>query len=178
MLACCLTWMSWGELAQGELGRAIDLAEEALTVQREIGRTPHLLPRLHALAVARWQQGNLAEATALLEEAFILGQEKGARLDVAPCVEAMAALQSDAGRAERAARLWGAAEAMRESSGAPQPPNERMMLQEAMDRARTQLGEKGWMAAREEGRAMTLEQVAAYAVNAIPVPALGAQRPG
>jgi DNA-binding NarL/FixJ family response regulator len=65
------------------------------------------------------------------------------------------------GESTWAARLWGAAEAMREATGAPIPPVERADYERALASARAQLGEKTFAAAWEEGRTMTVEQALA-----------------
>ncbi len=57
-----------------------------------------------------------------------------------------------------AARLWGAAEALRYMVGSPLPPVFRADYERSVTAARTQLGEKAFTAAWAEGRAMTPEQ--------------------
>ena len=60
-----------------------------------------------------------------------------------------------------AARLWGAAAALRETLGAPIPLIDRAAYQAAVAAARTQLCPDRFDAAWAEGRRMTLEQVLA-----------------
>jgi len=65
--------------------------------------------------------------------------------------------------AERTARLFGAAEALREAAGAPMPPVDRADFERASDAARAALGEDEYKAAKDAGRVVTLDQVMAYA---------------
>ncbi len=71
----------------------------------------------------------------------------------------------------QSARLWGAAEALREAIGAPIPPVYRLAYEQAVTAARTQFGEKPFTAAWAQGRTMTLEQVLAAPMPAEPVTA-------
>ncbi len=66
---------------------------------------------------------------------------------------------------ERAARLWGAAEALREVIGSPRPPNEREEYERGLATVREALGEEVFSAAWAEGRAMSLEQAIEYALQ-------------
>ena len=72
------------------------------------------------------------------------------------------------------ARLWGAAESLREAYGVPLPPLYRTGYERAVAAARTHLGEQVFDAAWAQGRTMTLEQVLAApgrAEAATPTPA-------
>ncbi len=57
--------------------------------------------------------------------------------------------------------MWGAAETLRETSGAPIPPVERPAYESSVTAACAQLGEKPFATAWAEGRTMTPEQVLA-----------------
>ena len=74
------------------------------------------------------------------------------------------------GEPARAAQFWGAAEAVREITGAPIPPNERAPYDRSVAAARALLGEKVFAAAWAEGRTMPLEQVLSAQCQA-PLPA-------
>ena len=64
-----------------------------------------------------------------------------------------------------AARLWGKAEALRETVGAPMPPVYRADYEQAVAATRTALGEEAFDIARTEGRTMELEQVLSAPVS-------------
>lgn len=61
----------------------------------------------------------------------------------------------------RAARLWGAAESLREAMGMPLPPIENPGYRRSVAAARTQLGGQMFTATWAEGRAMIPEEVLA-----------------
>ncbi len=71
----------------------------------------------------------------------------------------------------RAARLWGAAEALRPSLGAPLPPEPRSYYERSMSAARALLGEGAWKAAFAQGMAMSVEEAAEYALSEEVAPA-------
>ena len=92
----------------------------------------------------------------------------------------MAGAAGTQGQAQRAARLWGAAEALREDIGVPLQPEDRKLLDPHLAAARSSLGEAAWQATLAEGRVMTPEQAIEYSLSAEePVsPPPVARRPG
>ena len=68
----------------------------------------------------------------------------------------------------RAARLWGAAEVLREELRAPMPSPERQLYEGYVAAARRTVSEAAFVAAWEEGRALTLERAIEYALDALP----------
>jgi hypothetical protein len=70
------------------------------------------------------------------------------------------------GSAGRAARLWGAAERVREQIGSSLPPGECLRYEQQVATARAALADAAaFDAAWREGRAMPLEQAVAYALE-------------
>jgi hypothetical protein len=67
--------------------------------------------------------------------------------------------------ARRAARLFGAAAVLDEQNGAPEYAVQEADYASHHAAARSKLGEKGWITAWTEGRAMTLDQAIAYALE-------------
>jgi DNA-binding CsgD family transcriptional regulator len=101
----------------------------------------------------------------VLEEGLALLREPGDKRRIAECLEAMVAVAGTRGWVRRSARLWGAAEALRENIGAPLPRNEWAFLEPYISAARIRLGEETWEAACTEGRAMTPEEAIGYALS-------------
>jgi ATP/maltotriose-dependent transcriptional regulator MalT len=124
------------------------------------------LARLSAL------QGDAAAARRLYQESLTLLLEcKVYQEDVAASMEGMAALEAGQGEPLSAARLWGAAEALREAIGAPMHPVHRASNEQAIALARAELGERAFAAAWAEGRLITPEQaLAAQGKPMIPTP--------
>ena len=79
--------------------------------------------------------------------------------------EGFAELAAAQGQATRAARLWGAAEALREPADVERAPNLRADDDPHVAEVCSALGEEAFAAAWAEGRAMTLEQAVAYALE-------------
>jgi hypothetical protein len=80
-------------------------------------------------------------------------------------LEGLAALAAAQAQPERAARLFGTAEGLREAMGAPLPPAERAEHDRSVAAVRTTLGEEAFAAAWAEGRAMSRDQAVAFALT-------------
>ncbi len=68
---------------------------------------------------------------------------------------------------QRAARLFGAAEALREAIATPLSPVDRSAQEQAVANVRAHLDVATFAAAWAEGRAMTLEQATSYALDVV-----------
>jgi DNA-binding CsgD family transcriptional regulator len=91
------------------------------------------------------------------------------QLNIPFYLEGLAQVVAAQGEGVWAARLWGAAQAMRDDLNAPLPMVFRTEYEQAIAAARTQVGEKPFAAAWVQGRAMTLSQVL-DAQAAVPMP--------
>jgi DNA-binding CsgD family transcriptional regulator len=91
-------------------------------------------------------------------------------------VEGLAEVVAAQGEGVWAARLWGAAQAMRDDLNAPLPSVFRTGYEQAIAAARIHVGDKPFAAALAQGRAMTLEQVLA-AQGAVTMPTTAEARP-
>ena len=110
-------------------------------------------------------RGAQEQAKTWHEESLRLCQELGNRLIATESLEGLACAAAARGEAERAAKLFGAAQALREAVGYQQPPSERAMQEPYLVAARSRLDEAAWEAALAEGRAMGLEQAIDYALS-------------
>ena len=116
--------------------------------------------------VAGWAGARLAESLALLLEL----SDRWVGAVVLEAVGVLVAVQmkppEDAHPdALHAARIFGAAEALRETLGAPLFPSYRDHYQRGITAARAQLDDQTFVAAWAEGQAMTLEQMIEYALH-------------
>ena len=91
-------------------------------------------------------------------------RELSIQWEIAACMEGLAEVAAGQDRPRRAARLWGAAEVIRERLGAPLPPAGRSRYEAAVARARVTLGDGAFDAAWAEGRAQPLDQAVASAL--------------
>ena len=89
----------------------------------------------------------------------------GNEADIVHCLEGLAALAGTEGRIGRAARLWGAAEALLEKIEAMYTYVPDRSLHRSQVAARSQIGKAAWEAAWAEGRTMTSEQAIEYALE-------------
>jgi len=71
------------------------------------------------------------------------------------------------GEAERAARLFGVAEALRESAGYRQGPRESAIREPYLTAARASIEKTAWEEAWEEGQKMKFEEAVSYALEEI-----------
>jgi non-specific serine/threonine protein kinase len=91
------------------------------------------------------------------------------------CLDGLAGVAAAQARPARAARLLGAAEALREAIGAPTPPAGRAAHEREVAALRAALDGEAYAAAWADGRALPLERAVDYAMR---VEAPAAQRPG
>jgi hypothetical protein len=80
-------------------------------------------------------------------------------------LEGLAAVAVAQAQSQRAARLFGAAEGLREAIGAPVPPADRAEHDHSVAAVRSALGEAAFAAEWGEGQTMSLDEVVAYALN-------------
>ena len=152
-------------LSQGDTSTARALLTESLTLYSDMGDRQRIARTLIALARLEAQQGNLVAARALYEESLNL-PGMGHTLNMIAGIEGLASVNAASSPtspafASRAAQLWGAAEAMRETVGAPLPPVERASYLRALDTARAALGQEALARAWAKGRGMSPEQALA-----------------
>ncbi len=149
-------------LSQDDAFTARALAEESLLLSREVGDRQNIAQSLSLLGRTVAVQDDYTAARALFEESLSVAREIGDKLNSTFYLEGLASVVAAQGEPVWATRLWGAAEARRESMGVPISPVERTAYDErTVERVRAQLGEKAFAAAWAQGRAMTLEQVLA-----------------
>lgn len=91
--------------------------------------------------------------------------ELGIKAGIAQTLESIAGLAGALGETQGAARLWGAADALRDAVGVPWLPLERRIHEPYLDAIRSRSEEAVWIEAWEEGRAMTLEEAVSYALE-------------
>jgi predicted ATPase/class 3 adenylate cyclase/Tfp pilus assembly protein PilF len=164
-LRSVLTNMAYAECVLGNHERAQALAGEALALNREMSDTLGEAIGLLVLGIAKMQGGELERAGALLEESLALHRELGLNRDVAECLEAMAEVAGGLGEERRAARLWGAAGALREATDNPWLLFERKLHEPYLAAARSRMEEAEWGEGWEEGRAMILDEAISYALE-------------
>lgn len=154
-------------LAQGDFSGAARRFEEGLSVARRVGDRLPVRISLYNLALSRKGQGDHAGAKELLREGLALSAEAGDEAFAAYCLEGLAGLEGDP---ERAATLFGAAEARLEAVGSV-PVYAFAPDRSGRDRAvavvRSRLDREAFEAAWTEGRALGLEKTVALALEGV-----------
>jgi hypothetical protein len=112
-------------------------------------------------------QHDHARAREHLTEGLTIARELADPRVIIDGLEIVAYLALGVGRADRAARLQGAAETLRETIGLPLSPSERLFYDDDVAAVRAALGEAALAAAWSEGKAMAVEQAIAYALEAV-----------
>jgi non-specific serine/threonine protein kinase len=151
--------------AQGDYARALTLFEETLALFREIENSDGVAQVLLELGRVARAQGDVAPAAAHFTESLALCRAVENARDMAFCLEGLAGLNAVGGHPERATRLVGAAEALREVIGTPLPLVLRADYERDVTAARAQLDTATFAAAWAAGRALTLEEAIAEALH-------------
>jgi len=166
LIGIMLSNLGHAALMQGDYGRARALCEEALAFAHELGSSGmELAPSAFVnLGLAALGQGEHERAAASFEEALLMSQNLGTKPQSIDTLEGMASLAGALREDARAARLWGAAEAAREVTGIALSPGEQALHEPYLASARSRL-EAAWEEALAEGRAMSLDRAAEYALS-------------
>ena len=146
------------ELARREYDHATAVLEEGLQLARELEDTWSISVGVRALAQAALHQGDRERAAALLTEGLATARKRGDKRIAAECLHTAGGLAAADADPVRAARLWGAAEALRESTGAAQSPAERAVEDEWLVQVRNGLGDEQYEHERSAGRELDLDQ--------------------
>jgi non-specific serine/threonine protein kinase len=157
--------VGYAELALGNQERGMALLEEGLAIAREAGNKRHVAVYHSSLGVAATLRGEPKRAEALIKESLAIGSEVENKGDLADALESLAGAVGLLGKHRQAARLWGAAAALREATGWHWWAAERRLLEPQLIAARSRMDEADWEAAFEEGKAMNLEEAVRYALS-------------
>ena len=153
-----LTILATIMLEQGDLDEAQSLFEEALAIQRELGDTWGVSSSLASLGAVALRQRGEAPARTFFEESLVIRRQAGDRDGIAASLDDLAGVAASRGQPLGAARLHGAAAAVREAAGIALGRVARHELDDRLAALRSGLGDEEFAAVWAQGRAMTLEQ--------------------
>ncbi|MBV9602490.1 MAG: tetratricopeptide repeat protein [Chloroflexi bacterium] len=148
---------------QGEWERMAVLADEALGVSEQIKDPEGVALALISRGIVEGIRGKPDEADALLRRSLSLAVELGHTREIVESIELLAGLECAHGRPERAARLFGVAEAMLEAVGLVPLAGDRFRYAENVAAVRDMLGSDALVSAWRAGREMTFERALEYA---------------
>jgi predicted ATPase len=152
---------------QGDHTEARAYHEESLSIAREVGDQRSVARSLTNLGWLAIERRDHTGAREWLAEGLAISYELGDARQLIDGLETFVCLALALSDMEQAARLQGAAEAIRDTIGAPLSPSERTFYDVEVAAVRAALGEVTFAAAWGAGRAMTLEQAVAYALDAV-----------
>ena len=150
-------------LRQGDVETARTQFQETLELNRELSDVGGQAVALAGLALVALTDRDTDEAAALFRSSLRLANEIEAREFIFSCVLGSAEVAAQRHEAVRAARLLAAADALSEEMGYTPPPLERAQrerIASVLDQDDAAL-----VAARLEGRALTLDEAVAYALG-------------
>jgi tetratricopeptide (TPR) repeat protein len=148
--------------------RAAQLHQESLSMIQVEGRAPSAasLSFYQSMGETTLGLGRLDEAAGWLAQGLAASQTLNEQPSIAWCLAGLGSAAALAEEPERAARLWGAAERLRQALGCRPARAARATYERALASARGQLGEEAFAAAWAAGHALTLEQAIAEACAA------------
>ncbi|MCA1677574.1 MAG: tetratricopeptide repeat protein [Actinobacteria bacterium] len=151
--------------AGGDLPAARRLLEQALASARRTGGGEAVAGALYALAELSRTQDDLKAAAELHHEALEIRRQSGNVPGIVASIEAVAGVDPAAGRYEHAARLLGAAEALREANGYARPAPESSRYEAYVRLLRQRLGAERFDEAVTEGAALSIEEAVCEALR-------------
>jgi predicted ATPase/class 3 adenylate cyclase len=160
-LAAALTNLGQAESEAGNFDRATQVLQEALALDRKQGDMLGVALDQQSLAGVHLRAGRPAEARHLLSGMADYVARCGDPELLATTLEMSAANAAQLGEALRAARLMGAAEAIRQKTGIPVKQSDAVEFERFLAPARATLAAGQWDAALAAGRTLTQQQAAA-----------------
>jgi non-specific serine/threonine protein kinase len=153
---------------QHEYERAAEVFEECLALDRELQDQYGVAAGLHNLGQMAHHRDDDVRAHKLLAESLLIGQQIGDRPNISARLADLAGVWVTQGQPERAARIYGAAAALREKVHATMYEGQRLAYERDVARGKSQLDAATWEAAWAEGRAMSLDEACALALEELP----------
>lgn len=146
--------------------QAAELCEKAVAWNRKEGSRWELGDSLTVRGTVARSLGDYALACSSYEESLAIQRVLGDKWNTAYSLEGIACVCAARRQPERAASLWGAAEALRETIHAPIAPAFRRDYASIIARARTQIGQASFAKMWDAGRALSLEPAIEHALAA------------
>jgi DNA-binding CsgD family transcriptional regulator len=160
-LADALGVLGMSAKSGGDQGAALPLMEESRAIMQSVGYRRGLAKTSSVLGDVALEQGDHEKARVLYEEGLAILRELDDKWWMAWCLEGLAGVAATRGQPRRAARVFGAAEALREEIKGPRPAAHQADYERMVADARSQLDAETFAAAWEEGKTMTPEKALA-----------------
>jgi predicted ATPase/class 3 adenylate cyclase len=130
--------VGWFALEQLNLTRARSALQEYLS--EHSGKTPSGIASAYdGLAMVALYEGDRDEADQRFRRSLALAHEAGARRTIAAATYGLAAVAAIDGDSDRSARLWAAADAIRQSTSSPLSTQEQFIVERYLESAKARL---------------------------------------
>jgi predicted ATPase/DNA-binding SARP family transcriptional activator len=149
----------------GDRPRAAALLEESLALYRELGDTRLIAVVVAGVGITACWQSDYVRARACFEESLRLFRELGMETGFVRSLAGLGRIAHALGQPERAATLFAAAAALRESVGSWTPLLDPTTHEDIVSATRARLGVAAFAAAWAAGREMTRDQAVDYALS-------------
>ncbi len=150
----------------GDLDLARQLLDESLAEARTSDCAEGTALALCGLARVARRSDDLEQAASQCVESLVILNRLRLRDDLAASLDLLGGIACDKSQPERAARLLGAADGLREAIGTHVPPSRRGERERDLARTRAALGSARFATAWEAGRTMHPDKLVAYAGQA------------
>jgi predicted ATPase len=152
---------------EGDNAAAKAYYAECAQIRRQMGQRDTLGSTLYSWGQIALQEGDAIQARVHFEESLVIFTELKIVFGRVRCLSGFAGVAALVRQDERAARLFGAAEAVSESLDISMNPLSHQAFDPLVAAVRERLGGPAFDAACAEGRAMTLEQALECALRAV-----------
>ena len=167
-IALALSGLGVVALDKGDYALAVAMSTESHTLYQEVGAKSLNAMVLQNLGFAFTYLGEHARALEFQNQCLRVtvgnGDKRGIACGLEGVASAIALFDTSPQSAARSARIFGAADGLRESLNVPLPPADLAMMERSISTARNTLGEEAFNAARTAGRALPLDDVVAEAL--------------
>ena len=150
---------------RGDLPEARKHADLMLDLHKDMGDQLSVIGHQSTMAHVWRQIGDYKKALALYRETLPDWQKIGHRGAVAHQLECFAFIAKAQEQGERAVKLMGAAEVLREASSSPQTPQERIEYDKELAGLRAGMDEKTFNLLWAEGQSMNMDQAIDFAMG-------------
>jgi predicted ATPase len=164
-LSICLGSLAMLVYSQGQLERATKLTEESVALFRELGNRAGVSLGLYNSGWIALLQDHLGKAAESFRESLAPAWDLGLNREVQGALEGFACVAGAKGDAERAAQLWGAAQALHETKNIPRDTDFLAEADARISAVRSGMGEEAWEEVSRKGRAITLDEAVSYALE-------------
>ncbi|HET9908804.1 MAG TPA: helix-turn-helix domain-containing protein, partial [Anaerolineales bacterium] len=158
--------LGWKSFVQNDLAAALTVIEQAFTIFEKLGERHFMCVALRYIGVIHIKQGNSKAGLEALKESLRLARQLDIKYEIAAAFYRLGEAAQYLGSSARTVSLFWAAKTAYDTINAGMwTQGMDAEFEPVLDRCRAELGEAAFAQAVEQGRAMTMEQAVAYALE-------------